>query len=63
MVDVGRRHTCPTCSSQCIERPLRQPREVRVVCARVLGWRVYRCRDCGDLFYDRPLKRKWRWQY
>jgi len=63
MADVIRRHKCPTCASHDIERPIRQPRDIRVWCARVLGWRVYRCRGCGLLFYDRRLKRKWRWQY
>jgi hypothetical protein len=63
MAEVLRRHTCPTCSSHLIERPVRQPPNVRVYWARLLGWRVYRCRDCGELFYDRPLKRKWRWLY
>src|SRR5262249_61728805 len=61
MSDVIRHHhTCPTCSSHYIERPIPQPRAVRVYFSRVFGWRVYRCGDCGELFYDRRLKRKWR---
>ena len=52
MADVIRHHMCPMCSSADIERPIRQPREVLEHCARLLGWRVYRCRECGDLFYD-----------
>jgi len=38
-------------------------RDVREYVAALWGWRVYRCRDCGELFYDRRLKRKWRRQY
>jgi hypothetical protein len=26
--------------------------------ARLLGWRVYRCTECGKSFYDRPIQRK-----
>src|SRR5262249_33282254 len=59
MTDVIRRRTCPKCSSYRVERALRLPlRNVRVYVARLLGLRVYRCRDCGDYFYDRPLKGK-----
>jgi len=25
--------------------------------ARLLGWNVYRCLECGHHFYDRPIRR------
>jgi len=56
MSDVGpRRHTCPKCSSTDILRIPRQGVMERL--ARLLGWNVYRCADCGTVFYDRHLKR------
>jgi predicted Zn-ribbon and HTH transcriptional regulator len=48
-------HICPKCFSDDIERV---PREDTVDHVRGLfGWRVYRCRDCGARFHDRPVER------
>lgn len=49
-------HECPSCSATQIERVPR--RTVLDDMARLLGWRVYRCLECGTRFYDRPLYRK-----
>jgi hypothetical protein len=47
-------HLCPRCFSDDIER-LRAHGIVDRM-ARILGWRVYRCLECGHRFYDRPLQ-------
>jgi rubrerythrin len=49
-------HICPACFSNKIERVRR--RGVRDKLKGALGWRVYRCRQCGARFYDRPLEGK-----
>jgi hypothetical protein len=56
MSDVSSRHICPACFSSDVDRVPR--RRVLDSMARLLGWRVYRCRDCGTRFYDRPLQHK-----
>ena len=45
-------HFCPECGSEEIDRVRRDG--VRDHLARLLGWHVYRCRECGCEFYDRP---------
>jgi hypothetical protein len=49
-------HICPTCFSDAIERVPKHHVLDRM--ARLLGWRVYRCRECGSRFYDRPVPRQ-----
>ena len=49
-------HQCPECSSNFRERI--RPRGVVGRIARVLGWHLYRCVECGHRFYDRPIRRK-----
>jgi uncharacterized Zn finger protein len=49
-------HTCPTCTSDDVERVHRE-RAIDHV-ARAIGWRVYRCCECGNRFYDRPARRQ-----
>ena len=54
----GRRasHRCPGCGSRRAER-----RTLRTVRERIgfvlLGWRPYRCLECGRRFRDRPVDR------
>jgi hypothetical protein len=55
--DASAHHTCPICSAGDIERVPRDGVVDHV--ARLLGWRVYRCRECRSRFYDRPLSRNW----
>jgi predicted Zn-ribbon and HTH transcriptional regulator len=46
-------HSCPECSSGNVDRV-----RVEQVVGRLrtlLGWRVYRCRDCGARFEDMSL--------
>jgi hypothetical protein len=49
-------HICPECSSKNIERVHRHDFRDRL--KGIFGWRLYRCRRCRALFYDRPLERK-----
>jgi DNA-directed RNA polymerase subunit RPC12/RpoP len=53
---VAAQHACPYCRSAAIARVRRH--RITDYIARVLRWRVYRCRDCGTRFYDRPLWRR-----
>jgi hypothetical protein len=48
-------HSCPFCRSTDIVRVRREG--LRDHLLRLFGWRVYRCRDCSQRFYDRPLRR------
>jgi hypothetical protein len=58
MSDVSsRQHICPDCCSGSIQH-VRRPGGAFDYIARLLGWRFYRCLDCGAYFYDRPLHRK-----
>jgi hypothetical protein len=49
-------HICPFCFSGEIERVPRHHVLDRM--ALLLGWRVYRCVECGSRFYDRPIPRQ-----
>jgi len=49
-------HVCPKCRSDEIARIPRS--RLREKIAGLLGWRVYRCRECRYRFYDRPLPRR-----
>ena len=56
MSEATAHHECPKCSARAIVRVPR--RMVLDHMARLLGWRVYRCLECGARFYDRSLYRK-----
>ena len=56
MTDNQAPHACPKCRGHDIERVPKKRVLDRM--ARVLGLRVYRCRDCGTRFYDRPAERQ-----
>jgi hypothetical protein len=49
-------HVCPKCRSDEIARIPRS--RLREKIAGLLGWRVYRCRECRYRFYDRPVPRR-----
>jgi hypothetical protein len=55
MSTLAAQHTCPICLSDHIERTPRHG--ILDHLARLLRWRVYRCRDCETRFYDLPLPR------
>ena len=56
MSDIAHIHICPTCFSDDIKRVPRHRAMDRM--ARLVGWRVYRCLECGSRFYDRPVPRR-----
>jgi hypothetical protein len=45
-------HICPECASEEIDRVPRMG--IRDYVVILVWWRVYRCRECGREFYDRP---------
>jgi uncharacterized Zn finger protein len=50
------RHVCPACSSDYRQRVPAAGILQRI--ARMFGWHLYRCMDCGHRFWDRPTRRK-----
>jgi len=48
-------HRCPQCRSEDVQRIHRRGALKRVVLG-LLGWRAYRCLQCGVQFYDRPSR-------
>jgi hypothetical protein len=48
-------HLCPECASDYRERVHSEGMMEQI--ARLLGWNVYRCLECGHHFYDRPIRR------
>jgi hypothetical protein len=53
MVASSATHVCPECDSQEIDRV--PPVGILDRIVTLAGWRVYRCREYGHEFYDRPL--------
>lgn len=47
-------HMCPYCSSYAVDRIPGD--HILDYIARLLGRRLYRCRNCAGRFYDRPLR-------
>jgi uncharacterized protein with PIN domain len=52
MVTPSADHVCPECASGEIDRVPRT--SIRDYVVTLAGLRVYRCRECGREFYDRP---------
>jgi ribosomal protein L37AE/L43A len=52
MVTSSADHVCPECASGEIDRVPRT--SIRDYVVTLAGLRVYRCRECGREFYDRP---------
>jgi DNA-directed RNA polymerase subunit RPC12/RpoP len=51
---AGRRgRRCHGCGSAMVHRDLPRHLRERIVLL-VMGWRLYRCVDCGHRFFDRP---------
>lgn len=56
MVASSAAHICPHCASEEIDRVPRLG--IRDYVVALIGWHVYRCRDCAGEFYDRPRPRR-----
>jgi YgiT-type zinc finger domain-containing protein len=56
MRDLPRAHICPSCFSEDVARiPRDRVHDRKATLLRWLGWRMYRCSECGERFYDRRL--------
>ncbi len=50
-------HACPKCHSTAIDRVPREDIPERLI-LMLRRKQVYRCLDCGQRFYDRPLSKE-----